>query len=216
MFKLHKIIPKLGTIWAILFSKLIKFSWLVGSQVSFFSGINIVAPLAGILGGAAGALVAFSTKLTWGLITGTSLLVLTTGYLPHLLANYYWCTKFKLFRILYPLTCIIVFVTGTSLLYGAGSMAGLYSCLWLIPAIIGFLNTNNKFLLALGSTFCAHATGTLIWLVTVNMTSTQWVSLIPVALVERFLFAAGMYTVYSVAALCTRKIFNINSESLSA
>lgn len=218
-------LAQLGTVSSVLLAKLIKFSYLVGSQASFFSGINIIAPMAGILGGLAGALVAFSTKLAWGLITGAGLLVLTTGYLPHLVASYYWCTKFKLFRILYPLTCLIIFVTGTNLSYGTGASAGLYAGLWLIPAVIGALNTNNKFLLALGSTFCAHATGSLIWLALVPMTNLQWVSLIPVALVERCLFAAGMYAVYTVAVLFEKswfqKVFNLranksNSESLSA
>lgn len=214
MFKISQI----NTIGAVLLAKLIKFSWLVGSQASFFSGINIIAPMAGILGGVSGALVALGTKLIWGLIMGANLLVLTTGYLPHFLATYYWRTKFKLFRILYPLTCIIVFVTGTSLIYGAGTTAGLYSCLWLIPVLIGLLNTNNKFLLALGSTFCAHATGSIIWLATVQMTSAQWVSLIPVALIERFLFATGMYAVYILYAYLKSRnsVLIFNSESLSA
>jgi hypothetical protein len=215
---IKRVLINLGTIGAILFAKLIKFSYLVGSQASFFSGINIVAPMAGILGGLSGALVALSTKLAWGLITGAGLWSLFMGYLPHLLASYYWCTKFKLFRIIYPLACLVIFVTGTSLIYGFGASAGLYSCLWLIPAVIGFLDTNNKFLLALGSTFCAHATGSLIWLALVPMTNLQWVSLIPVALVERCLFAAGMYAVYLL--LNYFKISNFatisNSESLSA
>ena len=212
------VLKHLNIIGAILLAKLVKFSYLVGSQASFFSGINIIAPMAGVLGGLSGSLVALSTKLIWGLITGAGLLGLILGYLPHLVASYYWCTKFRLFRILYPLACLVTFVTGTSLIYGFGASAGLYSCLWLIPAVIGTLNTNNRFLLALGSTFCAHATGSLIWLTLVPMTNLQWVSLMPVALIERCLFAAGMYAVYLLFNYfkISNLVFTSTTESLSA
>lgn len=198
MFKSSQISGKLGTVGAVLAAKWVKFSWLVGSQISWLSAINIVAPLAGIVGGVSGALLAGGTKLGWAILTGASLGSATTSYLPHLLASYYWRTNFKLFRVLYPLVCLTVFVLGTNLLYGAGSLAGLYSALWLIPVLIGVSNTTNQFYLALGSTFCAHATGSCIWLALVPMTELQWVMLIPVALIERLLFATGIYVGYQL------------------
>jgi len=78
------------------------------------------------------------------------------------------------------------------------SKAFAYSFYWLIPVVLYVLNYKNTFCKALTATFLAHAVGSIIWLYTVPMTSTQWLALIPVVAVERLVMACGMVVLYQV------------------
>ena len=44
--------------------------------------------------------------------------------------------------------------------------------------------------------FIAHAVGGVFWIFSVNMTTQQWIGLIPVVAIERFSMAVGMSFVY--------------------
>src|SRR5207237_10360114 len=89
-----------------------------------------------------------------------------------------------------------------------GSQAFMYSFYWLIPIGLFGLARKTLFLEALGSTFVAHAVGSVIWLYTVPTTAGMWVGLIPIVAVERLLFAMGMVVMY-------RFIMGIKSMILS-
>jgi hypothetical protein len=56
----------------------------------------------------------------------------------------------------------------------------------------------SLFLQALGSTFIAHAVGSVIWLYTVPMTAAMWMGLMPIVLFERIAFALGMVIAHYV------------------
>ena len=77
-----------------------------------------------------------------------------------------------------------------------GAQAWVYSLYWLIPVVLYFLRKESLFLTALGSTFTAHAVGSVIWIYANPMTPQAWLVLIPVVFIERFVFASGMVVAY--------------------
>jgi hypothetical protein len=169
-------------------SSLVKFSWLVGSQTAFFSGINIAAPLSGAFGGIFGSLASYLLRtLTYLCLFGTvSIKCLTLG-IPNFFASLYWGTNLWIIRAGIPLLCMFLFWA-----HPVGFSAGAYAFYWFIPVAVHFLSGKNIFFQALGSTFVAHAVGSVIWLYAMPMTPAVWLALIPVVAVERLLFATGM------------------------
>ena len=173
-------------------SRLVKFSFILGSRASFFSAINIVAPMVGVLGGIQSGLRLYITQslIKWFLLGGSVLPYL--GYhIPHLFASAYWNYDSKLLRLFVPTVCMLLF-----LVHPVGFQAWPYAMLWLTPIIIGLIKNKNIMLCALGSTFTAHAVGSVFWIYSMPMVPQAWIALIPVAIVERILFAMGMVIVY--------------------
>ena len=84
-----------------------------------------------------------------------------------------------------------------------------YSLLWVIP-VLGIIFDKNVFFRALGATFSAHAVGSLIWLFTVPMTSLTWFGIIPVALIERSLFAVGISLVYYAVHKLVKSVHSVS------
>lgn len=187
-------------------AKLAKFSLLIGSTGIFFSLTNIVGPMIGIMGGFTYSVNFFAIQFLYKVLFASSIGI---GYhIPQFFASAYWLTTSKYLRLVVPAVCMILFIA-----HPIGNQAYVYSMFWLIPIVISFVGFNNIFLRSLGSTFVAHAVGSVIWIYTVPMVSTQWISLIPIVVVERFLFATGMVAVYY--ALKFIKTVSINNFSLS-
>lgn len=90
-----------------------------------------------------------------------------------------------------------------------GRSVWFYSLFWLIPLLT--YPFKNKFLLArsLGATFTAHAVGGAIWIWVFKLPPGVWVSLIPVVIMERGIFALGICASYiltnNVLALLVRR-----------
>lgn len=166
----------------------LKVSFMVGSQFAFFSGVNFVAPLAGAFGGVIGSYTTLALRVLFGLlffnITGFKFLV---SYVPGFCASLYWASPNIVIRLFLPFACMILFIA-----HPVGLPAFMYTFYWLIPIALYFVRRKNVFLEALGSTFIAHAVGSVIWLYTQPMTPALWIGLIPVVAVERLLFASGM------------------------
>src|SRR5216684_1589321 len=74
-------------------------------------------------------------------------------------ATLYWATNHYTIRLLLPIACMGLFV-----IHPIGAQAFVYSLYWLIPVILYFIPQRSLFLQALGSTFIAHAVGSVIWL----------------------------------------------------
>jgi len=81
---------------------------------------------------------------------------------------------------------------GLFLIHPIGAAASAYTLFWLIPIAFYYISHKNIFFESLGSTYTAHAVGSVIWLYTVDMTPTAWLALIPLVFIERTLFAIGM------------------------
>jgi hypothetical protein len=158
-----------------------KVSFIFGSKMAFFSGVDIISPLSGAIGGSLGALLLFFLRFCFQEVT-PSLFILR--HLPGLCGAWYWSSSSVVIRALVPGLCMVLF-----LLHPVGIQAYAYSFFWLIPLTIYFFNVQSLFLQALGGTFVTHAVGSVIWLYTVPMMAGQWWALIPVVILERVVFA---------------------------
>jgi len=175
-------------------SSFTKFSFVVGSWHMFFSALNCVGPLAGSFLGVAGSLMVYGLRTIMRLATvGLTGAQLFNG-VPTLCASLYLGSSHWGVRCALPLVCMALFW-----LHPMGLAAGVYALYWLIPVIVFYSKSNNFFFNALGSTFVAHAVGSVIWLYTVPMAPAAWLALMPVVAVERLLFATGMVVVRTVA-----------------
>ena len=180
----------LGLVWL---SKLVKFSLIVGSVCTFFSLINVVAPLTVLFSGWGGGV--FCMLLTGLLgtksIVGTSLLA-ACG-LPNFGAGLYLRTANNLFKIALPALCMALFWYQT---WGTIGMA--YALLWLIPVAVTVFKIEQIYLKSLAATFVAHGIGSVMWVYGANLTPEQWFALIPVAICERVLLACLIGVAYNL------------------
>jgi hypothetical protein len=72
-----------------------------------------------------------------------------------------------------------------------GSQVWYYSLYWLIPMVLYFA-PKNLFLRSLGSTFTAHAIGSVLFLYSIPTAPALWIMLLPIVAIERLVFAAGI------------------------
>lgn len=202
-----------------LFSALLKISFGLGSYKFFFTGINFILPLLGSFFSIFSSMLIIPIFFIFKKITLDG--ALTLG-IPTLVATLNWSNFFNLnnnkiikkeffsflLNVILPLLAIILFIV-----HPVGKDAYLYSFYWFIPVIIYFVqklkNNNSIFLIALASTFLAHAVGSIIWLYSINMSSLQWLSLIPIVAVERLIFACGMSVNYLLFKKFIEKKFKI-------
>lgn len=182
---------------------LFKINCIFGSQMAFFSATNVCMPLSGAFGGIAGGLGIFGARLFMRLLFSQLCpLACLVHYLPGLAASLYWSSTRVIIRLALPLLCMILFI-----MHPVGMHAIPYACYWLIPIGLYFVRRKTVFLEALGSTFVAHAVGSVIWLYTVPMTAQMWWALIPVVAVERLLFACSMVVMYYTLHYCMRGMY---------
>ncbi|MFA6527103.1 MAG: hypothetical protein WCT20_01635 [Candidatus Babeliales bacterium] len=194
----------IGTGLASLFflGSMVKLGVMVGSHGLHFSCMTMIAPLMGAFFGvlpAFGILAVLFVVRSFVATTG-----LTVG-LPTLCATVSWhvsgaskerTTRIAdvLLHVCLPVLSMIVFCAATT------GIACCYALYWLIP-VAGYLarmrGVDSLFVQALSSTFIAHAVGSIIWLFVVPMSPVQWVALIPLVAVERFISAVGMTAVYA-------------------
>jgi hypothetical protein len=176
-------------------SSILKISFLVGSYAVWFSGASILAPLAGTFGGIMGATLVCIARMALHFLFFKSLsLSFLALCIPGFCASLYWTTSSSIVRLYLPLACMGLFIA-----HPVGNQAFVYSLYWLIPVALYFIPKKSLYLQALGSTFVAHAVGSVIWLYTVPMTSAMWLGLIPLVACERFVFALGMVCTYKIA-----------------
>ncbi|HSC25550.1 MAG TPA: hypothetical protein VLB80_05050 [Candidatus Babeliales bacterium] len=187
-------------------SGLIKISFLIGSQMIWFSGSNTVLPLAGAFGGFMGSWTVFLVRqLLHCIFFKTVSLKFLAFCIPGLCASLYWATNHYIIRLLLPILCIVLFT-----IHPIGSQVFFYSLYWLIPVIIYCIPQKSLFLQALGSTFVAHAVGSVIWLYTVPMTTNMWMTLMPIVFFERLLFAVGMVIMHCMITYIFGLVNKIN------
>lgn len=170
----------------------LKFNYIVGSRRLFFSAINCTAgPVVRGFHGL-GAFALFVTRrLCSFYIFGGGLFNPLVYYIPTLISSAYWFSSSKLIRLGLPMLCMVLFVV-----HPLGNQVFIYSWFWFIPMVIHYIPYRAVFLEALGTTFLAHAIGSVLWLYLVPMPAAYWIGLIPVVVVERLLFASGMTMVY--------------------
>ncbi|MFC1845510.1 hypothetical protein ACFLX2_00105 [Candidatus Dependentiae bacterium] len=100
--------------------------------------------------------------------------------------------KQKLMRmvlgLVLPVVCILLFIS-----HPVGSKAFVYSLYWLIPigSYLIYFFVRSSLLIALSSTFIAHAVGSVMWLYLVPTLPEKWLALMPVVAFERLAIVAG-------------------------
>jgi len=167
-------------------------SKIVGSGQDF-TLFEFMAPIGGMfLGPLFGALSAFVVRGVNVLVSGQIWDFLTImRFLPMILATVYFGLKGKKMAIVFPV-CMILF-----LIHPIGRQAWLYPMLWIIPLMATF-GKKRLILNSLGATFTAHAVGSTIFLYAFGLTPQIWLGLIPVVLIERGVFAIGIWASYLV------------------
>ncbi|MEM4272458.1 MAG: hypothetical protein QXH30_02615 [Candidatus Bilamarchaeaceae archaeon] len=104
-------------------------------------------------------------------------------------AAYYFGTvlKDKKFGIVLPIAGMLLFW-----IHPVGAQAWAYALLWIIPIAATFLSGNLLFR-SLGATFQAHVIGSVAYLYLASSFGPEyWMALIPLVLVERATYAAGI------------------------
>lgn len=135
-------------------------------------------------------------------------LVATLRFLP-MIAGVWFFAKKEGKLLVIPALAIIAFN-----LHPIGRSVWFYSLFWTIPFIVWPLR--ERFLIArsLGATFTAHAVGGAVWIWAFNLPANIWVSLIPVVIMERAIFAIGISASYIFfnnffAVLAKRRILTV-------
>jgi hypothetical protein len=189
-------------------TRFLKVNFIVGSTYAFFSGGNCVGPLSGAWYGFVGtslfALWTIVRSIVWGELPFT----LTAYHISTVCASAYWTTRSWLVRIGIPVACIFLFIA-----HPVGRQAFFYSFYWFIPLALYFVKKQTLFTTALGSTFTAHAVGSVLWLYTGSYTPAMFVALMPVVIIERLFFACGMVLVHQAIEFIVRhsQLFSVKS-----
>ena len=172
-----------------------------------FSGISIVGP---VLGGDSvgfwGLCLFLVRRLVTFSITGVGLFTPLAYHIPTLFAAAYWASPSKFIRLYVPLLCMALFIV-----HPVGFQVPFYTMYWLIPVVLCFIpeTVASK---AVGSTFVAHAVGSVLWLYWLPTVPAYWYALLPVVAVERLFHASAMvlfyvlnrYASYIFQKYCTR------------
>jgi len=171
-----------------------KVSFIVGSQFAHFSAVSIGVPVVGLISGISGCGFLFILKMILGFMYNpTGVLHLLAFCVPGFCASLYLASSHSGIRLVLPIACMILF-----LVHPVGFSSFAYALYWLIPIILYFIRKKSLFLHALGSTFIAHAVGSVIWLYTMPTSPVLWLSLTPIVIIERLFFASGITMFYFV------------------
>ncbi len=205
----QKAVPIMRTIFLFMVSKLLacmKVSFAIGAAWTLFSLRNMIAPLAGAFGGTAGASFFFASNLIYLLLFKKTFLLSQLAYsgIPTFFAGLYWATSSRLIRAGVPALCMFLFM-----LHPEGMAAWPYAFFWLMPIVLAYRNTESIFVTALGSTFTAHAVGSVLWLYTTSMGASYWYALLPIVPAERLLFAVGMTASHMIFSWLFSYNFNL-------
>ncbi|MBI3282805.1 hypothetical protein HYZ70_01885 [Candidatus Curtissbacteria bacterium] len=171
---------------------------LEGSKVKF-TLFDLVAPISGAFLGTGLGIVSVLAMYIVNLVThgfagvnasSPLTLVATLRFLPLIVGVWFFAKKEGKLLIL-PALSILAFN-----LHPIGRTVWFYSLLWTIPFILWPLR--GRFLIArsLAATFSAHAVGGAVWIWAFNLPANVWVSLIPVVILERSIFALGISASY--------------------
>jgi len=118
-----------------------------------------------------------------------------------------YAKKAKL-SVLAPLVCIALF-----LLHPVGAAAWPFALFWLIP-VAAFAFPQNLLLRSYGATFSAHAVGGVLWLYTIPTDAAYWLALMPIVVVERTVFAAGISASYYLVTTVASRVEAIRKSVL--
>lgn len=172
------------------------FSSVLGTESQSFTLFQLLAPIGGGLFspffGAFAALLA--QGVNFAVFGGSTDMFSLLRFFPAMFAAWYFGTKGRNILAV-PVLCMALFV-----LHPVGSQAPWYALFWIIPIAAKFAGSNLG-MRALGTTFTAHAVGSVAFLYTIPSSPELWIGLIPVVFFERAVFTAGI--AFSYVAVST-------------
>ena len=109
------------------------------------------------------------------------------------------------------------------MVHPVGMQVPLYTLYWLIPVTLYFMR-ETALTKAFGSTFVAHAVGSVLWLYWLPTVPAYWYALVPVVAVERLFHASAMLLFYTLnmyassllKKYCTRSVLEKTRDYLFA
>ncbi|MFH0836154.1 MAG: hypothetical protein V1834_03255 [Candidatus Micrarchaeota archaeon] len=166
----------------------INFSAIMGTQNQSFTLFQFFAPItAAFLGPIPGVIsVLLAQGANFFLLNKEATLFTLLRFAPMALAAYYFAVKTRL-GIVFPALCMALFW-----IHPIGGQVWFYPLYWLIPIAVELWFKSNLFAKSLGTTFTAHAVGSVLFLYSVPSPPSLWLALIPVVAMERFMFALGI------------------------
>jgi hypothetical protein len=164
---------------------------LVGSKVRF-TLFDAFGPVAGaFLGTIPGVITVAAMEVANWLVKGHATDMGTLiRFIPMLFAVWYFSKPTRL-TLVVPALCMIAFWA-----HPEGRSAWMFPLLWVIPFVAYIFRNKFVFAKAVGATFTAHAVGGALWIWAFNLKAAFWIGLLPVVIVERLIFAAGITLVY--------------------
>lgn len=167
---------------------------LVGSDARF-TVFDAFGPIAGgFLGGIVGAVSVLLMQVANFVAHGAQAPDAGTfiRLLPMVFAAVYFGKRTTL-NVIVPLLAMVAFVV-----HPVGRTVWFFSLFWLIPIFCSFIQERSLIARSLGATFTAHAVGGALWVYFVPLPAAAWVALIPIVMVERLTFTAGISLTYLV------------------
>lgn len=164
------------------------FAQILGVEPSpSFTFFQFIGPIAGgILGPIGGVATILAVSISNFVLTGQALETpLIVSFFTMAAAAVYFGTKSRAIAIIGPAAMVLFW------LHPQGNAAWVYPLFWVIPVLASFYR-KNLFARSLGSTFTAHAIGSVAYLYAFNIPAEVWFALIPIVAFERLLFAAGI------------------------
>ncbi len=175
----------------------VRLSPIIGTKGQSFTPLEFLGPTSGMfLGSLPGAVSVFFVKLFSAIFAHQNLFDIATiiRLFPMVFAAIYFglnkARRSDKLILIIPMVAILLFIA-----HPEGRQAWFYSLYWLIP-IIAFFKKERLIFNALGSTFTAHAVGSVAYLYAFNLAAPVWLGLIPVVFVERVSFAVGIWATY--------------------
>lgn len=167
-------------------------SHLAGSRAQFTVFDAFAPAIGGFLGGIPAIIAVALAEIANFLAHGSQALDAGTiiRFFPILMAVFYFAKKTQ-WSFVVPLVAIFLFN-----LNPVGRSVWYFSLFWLIPVVMYFFQDRWVLARALGATFAAHAVGGALWVWFFHLPREVWISLIPVVIIERLLFAAGITVSY--------------------
>lgn len=164
------------------------FAQILGVEPSpSFTFFQFIGPIAGgILGPLGGVATILAVSVSNFVLTGQALeLPIIVSVFTMAAAAVYFGAKSRPIALVGPVAMVLFW------LHPEGSVAWIYPLFWVIPVLATFYK-KNLFARSLGSTFTAHAIGSVAYLYAFNIPAEVWFALIPVVAFERLLFASGI------------------------
>ncbi|KIX85543.1 hypothetical protein J120_01075 [candidate division TM6 bacterium JCVI TM6SC1] len=190
---IHPILKYLSSYIILLGSRYWRLSYLLGSGKTYLSGATIALPLLFEQSIISGCIIWIINTFIHLSMSPHPLLSLLVYHLPGLAAAAYWSVNSRLLKLFVALACMILFVV-----HPIGVQVSWYALFWLIPIAATFVK-NSYIARAIGTTWTAHAVGTVGWLYMHSTTPSFWAGLVPIVIAERVLYAALLYSTWYIA-----------------